>query len=147
MRVVPLPFARLPNAMVRLLPVRTNVLSENTEHVRRFSIERALFLAEPSDCVDDFAVGIELDLFGRCVPDAYRPRRQVAVEVGELFFSRWDLTVNVVKNAELWPSETCRVEQPVYERARFFVVAEAKQRPNRERGVSQPAEAIVPIQI
>ena len=55
--------------------------------------------------LDHFAINIELDLFGRLIPDSNRPRTGIPGKMVEEFFRRSELTIDIVKNAQARPRQ------------------------------------------
>ena len=83
----------------------------------------------------------------RTVADAHRPRIAEPTPVAELLFPELGAAVHVVQHTQLRPGEARRVQHPVEECARLVEIAETGERAHRERGVPQPAVAVIPVAI
>jgi hypothetical protein len=61
---------RFPDAVVGLLPVTANELTELAEHLLRFPIQLPTRLQKVCDGLDHLSVYVELQLVAGAVPDA-----------------------------------------------------------------------------
>ena len=102
-------------------------------------------LARLVERVHHLAVDVELQLRRGGVADAHRLRALVAGEPGELQFRQAALAGDAVHDLHLRRAAGDRAHQPVAPGARLVVVAGVHQREQRERGVAQPAVAVVPV--
>src|SRR5207245_2912447 len=74
--------ARLPNAQVRLAPVRRGPVHEMLQHLPH-AFGHGVMAPPDVDGVEQLAVDVELKLLGRAVAHAHRPRTAVPVEMLE----------------------------------------------------------------
>jgi hypothetical protein len=95
--------------------------------------------------VGDLAVDVELYLQGGCIACAHGPGACIAREPIELPFRQVALARHTVHDLQLIGTARHGAQQPVLPVIGFFGVARVQQGQQRERGVAQPAEAIVPV--
>ena len=70
-----------PHPIVRLAPVRADILSALPQHVSRVAIEIFLFANEMRNGFHHFAVKVELHLLACSVTDARRTRISVSIKM------------------------------------------------------------------
>ena len=102
-------------------------------------------LAGAQQRVHHLAVHVELELLRRGVADPHRLRSLVARQPVELQLGQPPLARAAVHDLDVARVAGDRAQQPVAPRARLVLEAAAEQRHQRERGVAQPAEAVVPV--
>src|ERR687887_200582 len=68
------PRARLPDPLIRLLPVAADVIPKRADHFASLPIQGAVGADKMRHRVDDFPVDIELQLPNGRVADPHRPR-------------------------------------------------------------------------
>ncbi len=95
--------------------------------------------------VGDLAVDVELQLFGRRVADAHRPRIGVAAQPRRLELRHAALAAQTVQNLDLARVAGDRPQQPAAPGERLFLETRVQQRDEDEGRVAQPAVAIVPV--
>src|SRR5581483_12016356 len=78
--IVPAAGARLPDALVGLVPVAAYVVADAAQQALRLAIEGAAVARELVGGVDDLAVDVELELLRGGVAGAHRARPAVAGE-------------------------------------------------------------------
>ncbi len=96
--------------------------------------------------VDHLAVDVELKLLRGQVADPDRPRSAVSSQVIQRALGGRLVAVDVVEHPQLGPGQAGGVQQPVDEGVGLVHATQTDQRAHRERGVAQPAEAIVPVE-
>ena len=96
-------------------------------------------------CVHDLTEHIELKLDVRRVADADRRGFLVARQPVDDPFGKPPLAADAVHDLDLIGTAGHRPKQPFAPRLRFFVKAGIHRAEQRQRGVAQPAVAIVPI--
>ncbi len=79
------------------------------------------------------------------VPDANRPRVLVAAQPGRFPFDHAPLAADAIHDLDLLGASRHSPQQPFVPGLRGVVKAGIEQRGERERGVAQPAVAIVPV--
>ena len=93
----------------------------------------------------DLAVDVELELLGRGVADADRPRALVAGQLVELELGQAPLAADPVHDLDRRRVAGADAQQEVAEGQRLVGVAGGEQRLEREHRVAQPAVAVVPV--
>src|SRR5690242_20697765 len=99
------------------------------------------------DRIDHLAVDVELQLVDRAVRDAHRAGTAPTREMAQDPLAPRALAEDVVEHLQSRLRAPRRVEQPMAERFSFVAVSEAEESARGERGVAQPAEAVVPVVI
>src|SRR5215204_1250669 len=136
--------APLPDPLVRLAPASAHREAQTVEHPARV-INGAPAVQEPGGAVDDLAVDVELELILSIVADPHRARPRVAFQMHQLPFGQPRLAEHVVEHLELGPGQACGVQQPANVSLCLLPVAKGVQSTQSERGVAQPAVAVVPV--
>ena len=95
--------------------------------------------------VGDLAVHVELELRRGRVPDPDGLRALVPGKPSDLVLGEAPLARGPVHDLELIGRSGHRAQQPVAPSPRLLVVSEADERVQRERRVTQPAVAVVPV--
>ena len=129
-----------------LLPVPADVFAPAPQHPLGLPVQAAAGLHEVGHRIDHLAVHIELPLLHRQVADPDRPRLAVSRQVIQRALIRRLVAVDIVEHPQLGPGQAGRVQQPVDEGVGLVHVTQTGERANRERGVAQPAEAVVPVE-
>ncbi len=148
-REVLLAAARLPDALVDLVPVLAQPV-DDPPHVRPGLVEdRPAVLVEQVDRVDQLAVDVELALVGRAVADPHRRRVAIARQVRELLLGQLRAPVDPVHDLQRAARPVAplahAVVEPGHERRGLLGEAEPQQAVERERGVADPRVAVVPV--
>src|ERR1044071_428882 len=65
----------------------------------------------------------------------------------EFLFARRDLTEDGVEDPELRLGQARRMQQPGYEAFGLFHISQSEQSTHRQRRITQPAIAVIPIQV
>ncbi len=102
-------------------------------------------LAADVQAVEHLAPHVELELLGRRVADAHGRRALVPGQPVDGELGDTTAAVDAVHDLQVGRVAGDRTQQPLAPRARLGHVAGAEQRLQRERGVAQPAEAVVPV--
>ena len=137
--------AHLPDAGVLLPPA---VLQPPQQHLQQRPPSRIAGDAVHGRLVggvNQLAVHVQLQLRGGGVAD---PDRQRAVEAGqpvELALVQPPLAGDAVHDLEVGGIARDRAQQPAAPLERLIEVAAGEHRAQRQRGVAQPAEAVVPV--
>src|SRR5690606_14225066 len=139
--------AGLPDPFVRLGPAAADVVAEGDEHPLRLEIEPASPPHEVGDRVHDLAVDVELELLVGGVAHADGPRAEVPAEMVQLALASRSVSVDVVEDAQAWLGESGAVQQPADEGLRLVIEAQSEESAHGQRGVAQPAVAVVPVEI
>ena len=95
--------------------------------------------------IHHFAVDVELQLRARGVADAHRPRAAIAREPRHLPFHQPALACQAVQRLDLCRRAGDAAPQPGAPGLRLLAIAGMHQREQRERGIAQPAIAVVPV--
>src|SRR5215211_4005462 len=143
--VMEAPGASLPDPLIRLAPAPTYRAAQTVEHSARVAVEAPAAVQEPGGAVDDLSVDVELELTLGVVADPHRARPREAFQMHQLPLGHPRLAEHVVEHLELRPGQARCVQQPAEEGLRLLPVAECEQGAQRERGVAQPAVAVVPV--
>ena len=148
-RVVPAAAARLPDALVRLVPVLDQPLEVAGELDPAVVVDGQPVLVAEVDGVHQLAVDVELQLGRRPVADPHRRRAHVALQVRELLL--WQIlapvdAVHDLQRARLAVGCVAKAPlQPLHERAGLLGEPEPEQRVEREGSVTHPRVAVVPV--
>ena len=102
-------------------------------------------LARPVDGIDQLAVDVELQLPRRSVADPHRRGALVAGQVRQLVLVEAPLATEAVHDLDVLRVAGHRPDNPVAPCGRLLDVAGSHERVERERGVAQPAEPVVPV--
>ena len=137
------PSARLPDALVGLVPVRAHPLDDAGQVAPRVVVDRPSVLVEEVDGVHQLAVDIELKLLGGRVADANGGRSRVALEVREHLLGQVGAPVDAVHDLErargVFLAFAKTVGEPAHERLGLLGETEAQKR------VADPGVAVVPV--
>src|ERR1051326_4048726 len=121
-----------PNAIVGLVPQRTDGFAQAENEVSGFPIELPDVGRKMINAVHDFSVDVELQLiFGR-ITNTNGFGIFVAREPAEHFLFQGRLAVNRVKDLKLRPSEPRGVKHPTDECFHFIVKAKRDKGPDGE---------------
>ncbi len=138
--------ADLPDAVVRFFPVFHGQSADVAKEGPELFIYLSGVVREAERCVHDLAVDIPLVLGMGEVADAYRPGVPVAFQVFELLFPQERFAFERIHDPEVFSAMPAvdRME-PANEAVRLHDVTEGKKCLERERGVSQPGKAVIPV--
>src|SRR5215208_5378180 len=137
--------ASLPDALIRFAPAPAHRAAQTVEHPAGVAVEAPSAIQEPRCAVDDLPIDIKLELTLGVVAYTHRTRPRVSFQMPQLPFGQPRLAEHVVKHVELGPSQACGVQQPANVGLRLLPVAKSVQSTQGERGVAQPAVAVVPV--
>ena len=131
--------------MIRLIPDFRQV----PQH-RAFELPRAVFElqfghARLVERVHQLTVDVELHLGVRGIAGPYRLCAFVTGQPAHLPFHQPPLAHDAVHDLHVGRRSRRCAQQPIVPRGRLFGVAGVHQREQRERGVAQPAEAVIPV--
>ena len=111
----------------------------------RALVELQLGHARLMEGVDQLAIDIELQLRVRGIADPHRPRAFIAGQPVRLPFQQAALTHDAVHDLHMRRRAGRRAQQPIVPAQGFLGVAAVHQRQQREGGIAQPAEAVIPV--
>src|SRR5581483_1984890 len=137
--------AHLPNARIGACPQLAYRTREAQQQIALVSVERAAAFHETESGEHDLPVNVELKLIVRGVSDPHRFESAVALQMRQLALGQRRLAVDVVEHLQARLSEPGGVQQPTQEGARFGDETQIDEGLQYQRGVAQPAVAIVPI--
>ena len=137
--------APLPDAVVRLVPYFRQMFEHLAFEVPGSVIQLQLGHPRLMKCVDQFAVDVELQLGMRGIADPDRLRALVTGQPARLPFEQAALAHDAVHDLHAGRRPRHRAQQPIVPARRFLGIARVHQRQQREGGVAQPAEAIIPV--
>ena len=137
--------ANLPDALVRLLPGILEVPQQPP--LQRPRLLRSLEVAHAAlvHGVEHLAVDVELELAARGVPAAHGARALVAGQPVERLLGEPALAGDAVHDLQRRRVPGGRAQEPHPPIARLVEVAGVDEGEQRERGVAQPAVAVVPV--
>ena len=136
--------ADLPDSFVRLLPDRLEVFEKRCERVAEI-VGRDAGDAGLVHRVHDLAEHVELQLVGGPVADAHRTRPTEPLEPVELELGQPPLTAEAVHDLQLVGVPGAGSQQPVAPVCGLGAEPGLDERIQRERRISQPAVAVVPV--
>ena len=131
--------------MVGLVPDLGQVIENGAFEVPGAVVELQLLHPRLMEGVDQFAVDVELQLGVRGIADPNRLRALIAAQPVGLPFEKTALAHDPVHDLHVGRRARHRAQQPVVPGRGFAGVAGIHQGEQREGGVAQPAEAVVPI--
>lgn len=137
--------APLPDAAVGLIPDRGEMLQHLALQRPGLAIEREIRVAPLMEGVDQFAIDVKLQLRMCGVADPHRLRALIAGKPIGLPFEQPAFAVDAVHDLHAGRIAGDRAQQPIVPGRCLFGVAVVHQREQREGGVAQPAEPVVPI--
>ena len=139
--------ANLPDAAVGLAPALQRppdlALDDRPQAVRQLVARPRVQI----DRVEHRAPDVVLVLVVGAVADPHRPRVLIAGQVLELLLLQALLAADPVHDLELGLLVVGHVGDEVEEVVGLLVEAERVQRPQHERGVADPGEAVVPVAV
>ena len=136
--------ADLPDAGVGITPVLTDEVGDAREVPAGAGVEGVALADIHEGRVEQLAVRVELHLAGRAVADPHRPRAAIALE-RQRALGRVRAAVETIEHLQPRQRQSRRVHEPPEERRRLGVTAQLQQRLQGERGVANPAVAVVPV--
>ena len=137
--------AHLPDAVVGLAPVAFDEVEQHALERPRIVVLREAGLAADIQRIDHLAVDVELELRSRGVADAHRRRARVTGQPWQHRLAEDALAGDAVQHGEVLRPPGRRPQQPLAPCAGLVAIAGEQQRIERERGVAQPAEPVVPV--
>ena len=137
--------AALPDATVRLVPDLGQMIQHDAFQIPRTFVELQLGHARLMECVDQLAIDIELQLRMRGIADPHRQRAFIPRQPVRLPFQQAALTHDAVHDLHMRRRAGHRAQQPIVPAQGFLGVAAVHQRQQREGGIAQPAEAVIPV--
>jgi hypothetical protein len=137
--------AHLPDAVVGLVPNAGEMIQEHSLDPPGFAV--GFELEPPHDVhrVHEFSVHVELQLLERGVADPHGAAVLVAGQPWQLELWQAALTGDAVDGQELGGAAGGGAHQPLAPGIRFLAAAGGQERVQNERGVPDPAVAVVPI--
>ncbi len=140
--------AGLPNPFIGLVPVFTDPIRPPPDCLPLVRGERSRPLVVEVDRVHELAIDVELQLTSRVVPDPYRSRAAVTLEISELPLSQVHPSVDAVHDLQwsMWaPVGSSASGQEVHEGGRLALESELQERVDAEGCVPYPDVAVVPV--
>ncbi len=143
--VVPRGTAHLPEPLIGLVPMARDERGERGEQspVPFAKLARELVVDERE--VEDLAVDIDLPLGVRAIAGPYRAASRVAIEMPERLLVDFNLAANAVHDLNVRQGLAAAVDEKFMKSSGLAGIAKGRKRVQRESGVTQPAEAIVPV--
>ena len=135
----------LPDAVIGLVPLPGKMLQHRAFQFPAGVIHLELGHTPLMKGVDQFAIDIELKLRMRGVADPHRLRALVAGQPCGLPFQKSALAHDAVHDLHVGRRAGRGAEQPIVPGGSFRGIAGVHQRQQREGGIPQPAEAIIPV--
>ena len=139
--------ADLPDALVHQVPVLLEPVQLAAEMGPEVEADRGAVLVVEIDRIHQLAGDIELELLPGGIADPDRARAAIPLEVLENHLGELVPPVDAVHDLQrlaLGQLSAAGLE-PVHERRRLLLEADAKQRVEGERGVANPGVAVVPV--
>ncbi|RMS09672.1 hypothetical protein ALP72_05644 [Pseudomonas coronafaciens pv. coronafaciens] len=140
--------AHFPNAHIAVIPVLAHVIYLTHHMFPAFMGDCVTVLVGQVNGVHQLAVDVQLDLLVRFITNTHWLRTAVAGEVIEMFFGQLGMAVEGIQNAELLGLFAAVIQaptHPAHERIGFFGVAQAHERINGERCVTDPGVTVIPV--
>ena len=137
--------ADLPDALVRLAPVRLEELEQRLLQVPGRLVALQADVPAQVQGVHDLAVDVELELVDGRVADPHRPRPLVAAQPVQLLLGDAALAGHAVQDLHLLRLAGDGPQQPLAPRLGLVGQPGQHQRRQGEGGVPQPAVAVVPV--
>ena len=144
LRVMPGGGANLPDAGIGLAPVLADEVGDAREVAAGARAQRVALAGIDERAVEQLTVCVELDLTGGAVADPYRARATIAIE-RQCALGRVRTAVETIEHLQARKRQSGRVHEPPEEGRRLGVAAQLQQRLQGERGVANPAIAVVPV--
>ncbi len=135
----------LPDALVGVTPCPHGQVRQLGQEG---TIRRRQLAACPREevrSVHELTVGVELELVGGAVAHAYRSRAEMAGEMGQVHFWQQALTGDPVHDLQIIGAACAGALEPSLERVGLTERTEDDQRGERQGGVSNPGEPVVPV--
>ncbi len=140
--------ADLPDALVRLTPSGGRDVGQVGEEAAADGVERGDLVGQTVGGAEQLAVDVELPLVPRAVPGAHRPAAAPAGQVAELALGQIVLAPDAEHDLQVAPAGHVgrrRVGEVVEELVGLVRARGDPQRLERERGVTYPRVAVVPV--
>ncbi len=137
--------AHLPQAVVRFLPARLEVVHERLLQVPGVVLLLQPGLAGEEEAVEDLAPDVELQLPGGLVADAHRRGPLVPLQPRQLHLRQPSGAVEGVHDLQVTRVARDRAQQPLPPGAGLLEVAREQHGLERVGGVAQPAVPVVPV--
>src|SRR4029077_11245344 len=138
--------ANFPNSLVRLCPSGFQVVEESTSNSgRHVLVGLNTSLAAKIECVDDFAVYIQLELIVSGVAGSHRCGIFVARKPRKLQFRKTSFATQAINDVEFGRLAGNCAHDPLAPLAGLIQISGDDQRVKREGGVTDPAEAVIPV--
>ena len=144
-REVPLRTADLPDPVVGPLPVLGEIVDQGPLQPPRVAVDLQPGLTRLVEGDHHLTEHVHLPLVDRGVADPYRTRVLVAGQVVEGPLGQPAGAVDGVHHLQVLGVAGHRAQQPVAPQRGLLGVAGRDQRLERQRGVAQPAVAVVPV--
>ena len=137
----------LPDPMVRLVPARRHRPDHALDEPPVLRRERRVVVGEQRDEVHDGTEHVQLDLVRREIADAHRATAAIPGEFADLRLRAEPLAAEAVERLQTLRGRRLvdDPEHPAEELQGLTGAAESHQRRRGQRGVTQPAVAVVPV--
>ena len=137
--------AHFPQTRIRLPPRALEKVEQHTLHAPGVGARLELEGLGGVEHVHQLAVDVELQLTVRVVADSHRPAVLVAGEPGKFALVETAFAGGPVHDLQFLRPAGRGSQQPFPPGARFLEIAAGNESIERERGVANPAGAIVPV--
>ena len=137
--------AALPDAVIRLVPDLGEMLEHRTFQRPAAFVELELGHPRLVKRINQFAIDVELQLRMGGIADPHRQRALIAGQPVRFPFQQAPLAFDAVHDLHIFRRTRHRTQQPVMPGGSLAGVTGVHQRQQREGGVAQPAEAVVPV--
>ena len=137
--------APLPDAVIGLVPDFRQMLQYGAFQIPRSVIELQLGHPRLMKRVHQFAIDVELQLGMRGIADPNRLCTLIAGQPARLPFQQAALAHDAVHDLHVGRRSRRGTQQPIVPGGSFRGIAGVHQRQQREGGVAQPAETVIPI--
>src|SRR5262249_50901328 len=133
-----------PDAVIRIAPLAGGGFDQSAEPLPQLFINLAAMRRPFVSAIENLAVDVVLNLFGRRVAPSHRTRVTIAFKPLVCALRRRVAAVQVIERS--WTTASLdRVQRPTEKPQRLLRAADAIKRVYRERRVAQPRIAIIPV--
>src|SRR5262249_42015004 len=129
--------AHFPDAVIRIAPHASGGFDQSAEPLPQLFINFAAMSRPFISAIENLAVDVVLDLFGRRVAPSHRARATIAFEPLVRKLRRRGAAVQVIDSSGTTASLD-RIQRPTEKPQRLLRAADAIERVYRERRVAQP---------
>src|SRR3546814_127809 len=145
MREVPGRAANLPDALVGQAPLLLEVLQQ---HLLKWPARVGCVrqeLASAVQSIEHYTKNVDLQLAGSAIADAHRLGALIAREPGKLDLGEAPLAGEPIHDLQLRRTSGGSAQHPLAPCSRLVPVTRCQQGIERERGIADPAVAVVPV--